>query len=101
LAPVLFPLSFPTRRSSDLPEGLTDLGAIAAEVAGRGAVGVVVGLPRSLSGEEGLAARRARDYAGALQRRLEVPVRLVDERLTTRSEEHTSELQSRENLVCR
>lgn len=61
----------------------TDLDAIAAEVRDRGAVGVVVGLPRSLSGEEGLAARRARDYAGSLQRRLEVPVRLLDERLTT------------------
>ena len=64
-------------------EGLTDLEMIAAEVADRRAVGVVVGLPRSLSGDEGLAARRARDYAGALQRRLEVPVRLLDERLTT------------------
>ncbi len=61
----------------------TDLAAIDDEVRSRAAVGVVVGLPRSLSGEEGLAARRARDYAQALQRRLEVPVRLWDERLTT------------------
>lgn len=60
-----------------------DLAAIAEEVRSRAAVGVVVGLPRSLSGEEGLAARRARDYAESLQRRLEVPVRLWDERLTT------------------
>ncbi len=61
----------------------SDLETIAEEVRSRAAVEVVVGLPRSLSGEEGLAARRARDYAGSLQRRLEVPVRLLDERLTT------------------
>lgn len=61
----------------------SDLERIAAEVRERRAVGVVVGLPRSLSGQEGLAARQAREYAGALQRRLEVPVRLWDERLTT------------------
>lgn len=61
----------------------TDLDRIALEVQERGAVAVVVGLPRSLSGEEGLAARAARRYAEALQRRVEVPVRLWDERLTT------------------
>lgn len=61
----------------------TDLDRIASEVRERQAVGVVVGLPRSLSGEEGVAARRARRYARTLQRRLEVPVRLWDERLTT------------------
>lgn len=64
-------------------ESGTDLDQIAAEVRGRGAVLVVVGLPRSLSGEEGAAAQRARRYAEALQRRLQVPVRLWDERLTT------------------
>lgn len=64
-------------------DGGADLTALVDLVAERGAVGVVVGLPRSLSGEEGLAARRARDYAGSLQRRLDVPVRLWDERLTT------------------
>lgn len=64
-------------------EGGSDLDRIAQEVRERGAVTVVVGLPRSLSGEEGVAARTARRYAVALQRRLEVPVRLWDERLTT------------------
>lgn len=64
-------------------EHTADLDRIAVEVRERSAVGVVVGLPRSLSGQEGLAARLAREYAGALQRRLEVPVRLWDERLTT------------------
>lgn len=49
-----------------------------------GAVGVVVGLPRQLSGAEGRAAAAAREYARLLARACApVPVRLVDERLTT------------------
>lgn len=50
----------------------------------RAVVEVVVGLPRSLSGAEGLAAQQAREYAASLHRLLAgIPVRLVDERLTT------------------
>jgi len=49
-----------------------------------GAVGLVVGLPRQLSGAEGRAAQAAREYALELSRACSpVPVRLVDERLTT------------------
>lgn len=63
---------------------LRDVDRVVAEAAARDAVEVVVGLPRSLSGEEGRAARAARDYAVVLARRLApVPVRLVDERLST------------------
>ncbi len=48
------------------------------------AVEVVVGLPRTLAGDEGAAAEAARTYAGRLSVRIApVPVRLVDERLTT------------------
>ena len=61
-----------------------DVEAIAALVTARAVVEVVVGLPRLLSGQEGTAARIARDYAGQLAARVApVPVRLVDERLTT------------------
>jgi putative Holliday junction resolvase len=49
----------------------------------REAVGVVVGLPLSLSGAEGTSARSARSYAEKLAKALEVPVYLVDERLTS------------------
>ncbi|GAA4690760.1 Holliday junction resolvase RuvX [Nocardioides nanhaiensis] len=49
---------------------------------------VVVGLPRSLSGGEGPAAVKVREFAARLARRVApVPVRLVDERLTTVSAE--------------
>jgi putative Holliday junction resolvase len=62
----------------------TDRETLAALVAARGATTVYVGLPRSLSGQEGPAARRARAYAAALAARVApTRVRLVDERLTT------------------
>ena len=48
------------------------------------AVEVVVGLPRSLSGGEGPAAAKVREFAAALAGVLHpVPVRLCDERLST------------------
>jgi putative Holliday junction resolvase len=60
---------------------LTELVRLAGE---RGAVEIVVGLPRSLSGAEGKAAKIAREYASSLAQRVApVSVRLVDERLST------------------
>ena len=68
--------------------GRGDLARIAAILTEEGAVEVVVGLPRSLSGREGPAAAKVREFAAALARRVApVPVRLCDERLTTVSAE--------------
>ncbi len=65
-------------------EPADDVGAIAAVVAEVGATTVVVGLPLSLDGRDGLAARRARAEAEELARGLGgVRVVLFDERLTT------------------
>ncbi len=44
---------------------------------------LVVGLPRRLSGDHGPEAERAELVAAELGRRLQIPVRLWDERLTT------------------
>ena len=64
-----------------------DLARAAREVAevarSRGVDEVVVGLPLSLSGQEGIAARSARRFASMLEAELDVPVVLWDERLTT------------------
>jgi putative Holliday junction resolvase len=60
-----------------------DLARLAALATEEGAVEVVLGLPRSLSGGEGPAAAKARRFALELAGRLAVPVRLVDERLST------------------
>lgn len=64
--------------------GRGDLDIIATLVVEHDAMEVVVGLPRSLSGRLGPAARSVRDFAAAVADRVApVPVRLVDERLTT------------------
>jgi putative Holliday junction resolvase len=63
--------------------GATDLATIAELAAEHDAVGVVVGLPRTLAGREGPAAEAAREFGAALAGRVAVPVEFVDERLTT------------------
>jgi|SRR5689334_3536657 len=68
--------------------GKGDLARIARLARDDEAVEIVVGLPRSLSGVEGPAAAKAREFAVRLSARVApVPVRLVDERLTTVSAE--------------
>jgi putative Holliday junction resolvase len=65
-------------------KGGHDLGEIAALVAEREVLEVLVGLPRSLSGREGPAAATARQYAGQIADRVApVQVRLIDERFST------------------
>lgn len=64
--------------------GGRDLDELADLVRELGAVGVVVGLPRTLRGREGPSAQMARRYADSLAERIApVPVHHVDERLTT------------------
>src|SRR2546426_6389583 len=58
-------------------------GRLAAIVEEEGIDRVVVGLPLSLSGEEGPAAVAAREEAARLAAVLPVPVEVYDERLTT------------------
>ncbi|HVX70205.1 MAG TPA: Holliday junction resolvase RuvX [Mycobacteriales bacterium] len=66
------------------PKRGTDLIELSRLAGEREAVEIVVGLPRSLSGAEGKAAKIARDYASSLAQRVApVSVRLVDERLST------------------
>lgn len=63
------------------PGDLDRLAAIAAE---RDVIEIVIGLPRTLSGAEGLAAEQVRTFAvGVAERVAPCPVRLVDERLST------------------
>src|SRR5687768_15367141 len=57
---------------------------VAKLVSEHGAERVVVGLPVSLSGEEGEQARVSREFAAALGELIDVPVDTYDERLTTR-----------------
>jgi putative Holliday junction resolvase len=66
-----------------LRRGQGDQAALAALVAEREALEVIVGLPTSLRGQEGSAAAAARSYAHELATLLPCPVRLVDERFST------------------
>ena len=76
--------------------GAGDLDRLAALVQETGAIEVVVGLPRSLSGGEGPSAARVRQFAGALARRVApLPIRLCDERLTTLAAENVLREQGR------
>jgi putative pre-16S rRNA nuclease len=61
----------------------SDLRRLAELVVEHEVVEVVVGLPRTLAGREGPAAAAARSYADALTSLVSVPVRMVDERLST------------------
>ena len=68
--------------------GRGDVRRLAQLVTELEAVEVVIGLPRSLSGSEGPAAVKVREFAARLARRVApTPVRLCDERLTTVSAE--------------
>ena len=60
-----------------------DVDAICSIIAEWSALDVYVGLPLHLSGVEGEAAATARAWALTLAERTTVPVRLIDERLST------------------
>ena len=71
------------------PDTRKGLGRVAALVRERGADRVVVGLPLTLAGEEGAQAAHTRAWTGRLAERVDVPVELYDERLTTRQAERS------------
>jgi putative Holliday junction resolvase len=66
------------------PEAEAGRAAIAGLVEAEGVELVVVGLPRLQSGAEGSQASAARAFAGRLAADIQVPVRMHDERFTTR-----------------
>lgn len=62
----------------------SDLAELTSLIAEYDAIGVVVGLPRTLAGREGPAVAEARDYAASLEPRIApIPIIFADERLTT------------------
>lgn len=66
------------------PKGNRDVAELAGLVAECGAVGVVVGMPRTLRDRAGSSAELALAYMRLLEERIgPVPVHSVDERLTT------------------
>jgi putative Holliday junction resolvase len=66
-----------------LPRDAHTARVVLAHVAELDAVEIVVGLPLSLGGGDTASTTDARDFAARLAEASEVPVRLVDERLST------------------
>jgi putative Holliday junction resolvase len=66
------------------PRSRRGLARVRALVDELGAERVIVGLPVSLAGGESTQTAETREFAVLLERQLQVPVELYDERLTTR-----------------
>jgi putative Holliday junction resolvase len=73
-------LAYPVRT---VRAGIDEIAQLVALVDEYRPIEILVGFPRSLSGGEGPAATKARGWASRLAVAVPVPVRLVDERLTT------------------
>jgi len=79
-----------------------DLAALAEMVRQQGAKRVVVGLPLSMDGSVGPQAREVLAFTEALAQRLEVPLEMWDERLTTvEAERRLRELGRRRRRAAR
>ena len=73
------PLTTLTRRAGKR----APVGPIADLITAHEVTDVVVGLPLTPEGDEGEAARAARELGDAIHRRAAVPVHFLDERMTT------------------
>lgn len=77
-------LAVPVTTLARDPERDRDIVELAGLLAEYEAIGVVIGLPRTLAGREGPSAEMARDYGARLAARVDpLPVEFLDERLTT------------------
>jgi putative Holliday junction resolvase len=66
-----------------VPRGAGDIARIRALSLELDAIEIIVGLPLALSGRDTASTADARSFARALASRLDVPVRVVDERLSS------------------
>lgn len=62
---------------------------VKALVVERGVSRVIAGLPLTLGGEQGPQSAKVMEFVEGLRRRLQVPVEMWDERLSTREAERT------------
>ncbi|MES2094709.1 MAG: Holliday junction resolvase RuvX [Actinomycetota bacterium] len=66
-----------------LARGAGDITRVLSEAIDRSAIEIVVGLPLALSGGDSRSTGDARDFARRVAEAGEIPVRMVDERLST------------------
>lgn len=62
-----------------------DLAALSRTIAEEEIVGLVIGIPLQLDGQEGRAAQEVRLFAAVLRERFGLPVDEIDERMTTKA----------------
>jgi putative Holliday junction resolvase len=62
-----------------------DLAALERIVAEEEIVGIVLGMPLTLAGDEGRAAQEVKLFGAVLRERLRLPVDEIDERMTTKA----------------
>lgn len=72
--------SYATIQRSSLQE---DLDALAKIIASEEVDTIVIGLPKNMNNTEGPSADRSRSFAKELENKFDLPVILVDERLST------------------
>ncbi|HEY0259806.1 MAG TPA: Holliday junction resolvase RuvX [Lacisediminihabitans sp.] len=84
-----------------VPRGDGDVPAILAEAAERAAIELVVGLPLALSGNETASTRDARDFAARIAAATDLPVRMIDERLSTVSAQRAMRASGRDTRHSR
>lgn len=80
------------------PAAITTLVDLARE---HEAIEILVGWPLSLDGTEGVAAAQAHEFAREISRKVTIPVRLVDERLTTTASQRALHAQGRNTRKSR
>ncbi|MDP2288532.1 MAG: Holliday junction resolvase RuvX [Actinomycetota bacterium] len=66
-----------------VPAGDAAISQILELISEYSVVEIIVGLPLKMDGSEGASAEMARTWAAELESSTEIPLRLVDERLTT------------------
>ncbi|NOZ22276.1 MAG: Holliday junction resolvase RuvX [Planctomycetes bacterium] len=66
-----------------------DFAAIGEIIADQSVTEIVVGLPKNMDDSIGPEAKRAMDFAQKLRERFDLPVHMVDERLTTAQAERS------------
>src|SRR5690606_41411927 len=93
--------SFPTRRSSDLNIELLQRDKKIQERLIEEKKQELASLKGDLKVMENLKQKDFEDYRKAYNKEIDQKVEEQTQNWLQRSEEHTSELQSRENLVCR
>jgi putative Holliday junction resolvase len=72
------PLTIINRR--DVEKDVEDILTIVRQ---HGVDGIVIGLPVSMDGSQGVQAEKTREFADVLSRHTDIPIRFQDERLST------------------